>query len=134
MAHALAGRTAVVTGASRGIGLACAQQLIEAGARVALLARGSAELQRQARALGGSAVALDCDVTRPDDVATAVRAVHEQFGAEPDILVNNAGYFALASAERTSPEMFARTVGVNLVAPFQFVHALLPGMKARGSG
>jgi len=125
----------VVTGASRGIGLACAAALARAGARVALVARSSAELARHAAELGGGAIAIPCDVGDAVAVAAALRALHDRFGADaPDILVNNAGYFAIAPLEGTSPEAFARTLGVNLAAPFLFAHALVPGMKARGRG
>jgi NAD(P)-dependent dehydrogenase (short-subunit alcohol dehydrogenase family) len=131
----LDGHTAVVTGASRGIGLAIAGALAGAGARVALIARSAADLERHAAALGGGAVAIPCDVGDLHAVQAAVRALHEHFGADaPDILVNNAGYFAVRPLESTSPETFARTLGVNLAAPFLFAHALVPGMKARGRG
>jgi NADP-dependent 3-hydroxy acid dehydrogenase YdfG len=135
MAGALAGRTAVVTGASRGIGLACAAALAGAGAQVALVARSGADLERHAEELGGRALAIRCDVADAASVAGALRALRDGFGPDaPDILVNNAGYFAVEPVETTSPETFARTLGVNLAAPFLFVHAVVPGMKARRRG
>lgn len=135
MGRPLQGRTAVVTGASRGIGLAIASALAAAGARVALLARSSAELERHAAELGGGAVGITCDVGDLASVDAAVRRLRERFGADaPDVLVNNAGYFSVQPLESTSPETFARTLGVNLAAPFLFVHALVPAMKARGHG
>ncbi len=135
MAGPLDGRTAAVTGASRGIGLACAAALAGAGARVALVARSSADLARHARELGGGAVALTFDLADAHAVQAALVEFHHRLGADaPDILVNNAGYFAVAPLEGTSPETFARTLGVNLAAPFLFAHGVVPGMKARGRG
>ena len=135
MSRPLDGQTAAVTGASRGIGLAIAASLAEAGARVALVARSSADLERHAAELGGGAVAITCDVADARSVDAALRVLHDHLGPDaPDILVNNAGYFAVAPLESTSPESFARTLGVNLAAPFLFARALVPGMKARRRG
>ncbi len=131
----LDGRSAVVTGASRGIGLLTARTLAGAGARVALVARSSAELERHAAELGGGAFAVTCDVAEAGSVDAAVEVLARRFAAAwPDILVNNAGYFAVQPLEQTTPETFARTLGVNLAAPFLFLHALVPGMKARRRG
>ena len=124
--------TALVTGASRGIGLAVARVLASGGTRVAMLARSSDELRARAAEVGGEAVV--CDVTDADDVARAVAQVGEAFGGAPDVLVNNAGIFDLATVEETSPATFRRSLDVNLVAPFVLVHHFLPAMRARGSG
>jgi len=133
----LAGRSALVTGASRGIGLATARALAAAGARVALVARSAERLAALARELreahGVDAVALPCDVR---DVAAAARAAADaaaRLGAV-DVLVNNAGVFSLAPVEGTDPAEFARTLEANLVAPFAFARAVLPAMRARGAG
>ncbi len=135
MAGLLAGRTAVVTGASRGIGMACAATLARAGARLALVARSAEPLRRMAAVLGGDAFAVPCDGGDAGAVDAALGALREALGAEaPDILVNNAGIFSVQPLEQTSPEDFARALGVNLVAPFLLTRALLPGMKARRSG
>lgn len=135
MPGALTGRTALVTGASRGIGFACASTLARAGARVALLARSGAELERHARALGGGAFAVTCDVADAESVNGALHTLADTWGgAAPDILVNNAGVFAMAPLEATTPEAFTHALDVNLVAPFLFAHALVPGMRARGHG
>ena len=131
--HALDGRIALVTGASRGIGLACARVLADAGARVALFARGAYNLERAASTVGGGAFAAACDVGDPASLAGALARVRGELG-EPDLLVNNAGRFLIAPATDTSLADFAGVVTTNLVAPFGIVHALLPGMQQRGRG
>jgi NADP-dependent 3-hydroxy acid dehydrogenase YdfG len=130
----LAGRTALVTGASRGIGLACARVLAAAGVRVAMLARSEAALRTGARDIGLGAIPIVADVSRLDSVHQAVQEIETAFGDAPHIVINNAGLFTLASAVATSPADFARTVDTNLVAPFTILHAFLPAMRARGSG
>lgn len=130
----LAGRTALVTGASRGIGLAAVRRLAGAGARVAILARGAEVLEHVARELGNDAIPVVCDVSRPDAVEGAAAIVAEAFGGAPDVLVNNAGHFHLHTVAETDPLDFARTLETNLVAPFLFVRAFLPAMRERGSG
>ena len=130
----LAGRTALVTGASRGIGLACARILAVAGARVAMCARSEDALRTAARDIGLGALPIACDLSRPDSARTAVQEVEIAFGGAPHIIVNNAGLFTLAPLEATSPAEFARTVDTNLVGPFTIIHAFLPAMRARRSG
>lgn len=132
--HSLAGRTAVVTGASRGIGLAIARTLVEAGARVAMLARTGDVLAREAAALGSGAFPVPCDVGVPEQVDRAVALLRGALSESPDILVNNAGAFPLSAIGVMSPADFAATLNVNLVAPYRFLHAFVGAMKARGSG
>ncbi len=86
----LSDRTAVVTGASRGIGAACARALAAAGARVALVARSTADLARLAGELGGGAVALPADLAREDDVRSVADRAQDVLGGVT-LLVNNAG-------------------------------------------
>jgi NADP-dependent 3-hydroxy acid dehydrogenase YdfG len=129
----LAGRTALVTGASRGIGAAVARRLAAAGARVALLARSEDALRALAEELGGDAVVLPCDVGA-SGAAERAAAMLLAAGAAPDILVNNAGAFMIAPAAETSIGDFRATLEVNLVAPFTFVRSFLGGMRERGSG
>jgi NADP-dependent 3-hydroxy acid dehydrogenase YdfG len=130
----LAGRGAVVTGASRGIGLATARALGNAGARVVMLARSGDALRAAAAELGDEATAITCDVTDARDVDAATERVRQTLGRAPDILVNNAGAFALAAVDRMETAEFEQTIAVNLVAPFHFVRTFLPSMRERGAG
>ncbi len=133
-AATLDGRAAVVTGASRGIGLATARALASAGARVVMLARSRAELVERAGEIGAEAIAIGCDVTDATAVEAAAREASRVLGRAPDILVNNAGAFALAQIDRMETDEFERTIAVNLVAPFHLVRTFLPGMRERGAG
>jgi NADP-dependent 3-hydroxy acid dehydrogenase YdfG len=134
----LAGRTALVTGASRGIGVATARALAGAGARVALLARSEDALRAVAAELAAAgapaAVVAPCDLRDGDAVAAAAAAVDAAFGGPPDVLVNNAGVFAVAPAHETTADDFAASVDANLIAPFRLVRTFLPAMRARGAG
>lgn len=130
----LAGRTALVTGSSRGIGAAVARRLATAGARLVLVARTEHVLRTLAVELRGDALVVACDMREPDS-ATFVRRRLDAAGVDcPDIIVNNAGAFVLAPAHETSVDQFRETLEVNLTAPFGLVHAFLPTMRARGSG
>jgi NADP-dependent 3-hydroxy acid dehydrogenase YdfG len=140
----LAGRTALITGASRGIGAATARALAGAGARLALVARGADalhafadELAEGGRTRGGAhgghlVVAADC--TKAEDVTRMAATVTAWAGGPPDILVNNAGIYPRAKLHEQNPDEFAATLDVNLAAPFRVLHAFLTAMRARGSG
>jgi NADP-dependent 3-hydroxy acid dehydrogenase YdfG len=130
----LAGRAALVPGASRGIGAAIARRLSREGARVALVSRDARALEALAAELGNGAVAAACDLHLPG-AADVVQAALDDLGAdEPDILVNNAGSFVVAPAHETSVDLFRETLELNLTAPFAFVRTFLPAMRRRGSG
>jgi NADP-dependent 3-hydroxy acid dehydrogenase YdfG len=129
----LEGRTAIVTGASRGIGLAIARAFLGQGARVALLARSAEVLEREAAAWAGRALAVPCDLANGGDVDRALSAVAQWLGT-PDVLVNNAGAFALAPVGAIPAGDAERLVDVNLLAPLRLVNAVVPAMKQRGRG
>jgi NADP-dependent 3-hydroxy acid dehydrogenase YdfG len=129
---ALGGKTAVVTGASRGIGAGIAAALSAAGTRVALIGRNQSTLKERAAEIKGS-IPIAADVTDPKSVEKATERVRSELGV-PDIIVNNAGIFSVAVVEDTSGEQFANMLNTNLVAPFLFVHAFLGEIKKRGSG
>jgi NADP-dependent 3-hydroxy acid dehydrogenase YdfG len=126
--------TAVVTGASRGIGRAIAQALIDAGARVALIARNETPLREVVERSDGRGLAIACDVSIAADVMAAVEIIDDAFGGAPDVLVNNAGAFNLATIDSLDPSAFSADLETNLVAPVRFARAFLPGMRARGRG
>jgi NADP-dependent 3-hydroxy acid dehydrogenase YdfG len=126
--------TAVITGASKGIGAALALQCAAAGVRVALLARSEAPLQALADRIGAGALAITCDLTDAAAVGVASAQILDAFGGAPDLLVNNAGLFQLAPVESMSPADFTAVVQTNLIAPFLLTRALLPAMRARGTG
>lgn len=130
----LAGRIALVTGASRGIGAAVARRLAAEGARVGLLARAAGPLEVLAEELGGGAFAIACDVSATGAATQALDACESTAGRGPDILVNNAGAFAIAPVGETTMASFRQTVETNLVGPFALASAALPGMRARGHG
>lgn len=130
----LSGRTALVSGASRGIGLAIARLLVREGARVAMLARGEAELRTSAGELGPDALPFVCDVGDPETARRVAGDVADRFGGAPDVLVNNAGLFALSRVDETTVTSFHRMLDVNLVGPFVLMRELLPGMRQRGRG
>ncbi len=127
MPAALNDATAVVTGASRGIGAATAECLAAAGARVVGLARSLPERHEPAR------WDIPCDLTDAGAVEAHARQVVEEWGP-PDIVVNNAGTFLLRPFEDTDPDTFAEQLAINLTAPFTVARAFLPAMRAAGRG
>lgn len=130
---ALSGRSAVVTGASRGIGAGIAAALAAQGVRVVMLARNEARLKELSERIPGS-IPVACDVTDAKSIDRATKRIVRQLGAAPDILVNNAGLFQIASVEATTAESFAEILNTNLVGPFVFVRTFLEEMKSRKSG
>ena len=133
MTTRLSGRSAVVTGASRGIGAGIASALAAEGARVVMLARNEARLKEASRSVKGS-IPITVDVSDPRSVERVAQQISTELGGAPDILVNNAGIFGVSIVEETKADFFLQTINTNLAGPFLFVRAFLAGMKKRGSG
>lgn len=127
-------RTALITGGSRGIGLAIARGLVREGVRVALVARGVEELATRKSELGGDTVVVAGDVTDAKEIDRVVAAVGAAFGGMPDILVNNAGIFIPKALDVLTSEEYERMITINLIAPFFLLRAILPTWKAQGNG
>jgi len=131
----VAGRVALVTGAARGIGRACAVALARAGADIALGFRdreAGGDVADAIRALGRRALPLQMDVTRREQIASAVAEAQRTFG-RIDILVNNAGIGPPNAAETVSEPDFDATVAVNLKGTF-FVSQEVGRLMIRAGG
>jgi len=136
MIISLKGRTAVITGGSRGLGEAMAKTLAEAGANIALVARDikRLELVRDAIAeTGGTAAVFTADVTQEKEVASLAEMVNQRFGAA-QILINNAGTNIRKNLVDYSLEEFRSVLDSSLISTFLMCRAFVPGMKGSGYG
>src|SRR5688572_5823222 len=132
----LAGRTALVTGASRGIGAECVRLLLAAGASVHAIGRDPRAFESVYPPKGSAkadATFTQLDLSDATALANSLPALRRDIGT-PDIIVNNAGHFFIATAEETDAADFDRTLRVNLSAPFAIVREFLGDMKKKGSG
>ena len=127
-------KVAVVTGAATGLGQAFAVRLAEEGVRIAVVDIASAsETEARVRAAGGEALAVLCDVSQPESVASLAAAVERRFGG-CDILVNNAGIYPMVPFDAMTLEDWRRMFAVNLESMFLTSKAFVPGMKRRQWG
>ncbi len=133
------GRTAIVTGGARGIGLAIARTLYNAGAQVALVDSGcgidggapdDGVVQSAAGSLGDRALGIAADVSDPDAVRAAVDRILDWAG-RIDVLVNNAAILRDGFVFKARPEDFARVIGVNLTGAFLMTNAVTPVLRAQ---
>ena len=132
-AHALDGRHALVTGAGRGIGAAIATRLAHEGARVTLLGRNRAALERLSAELGDATQVVCADVADGAAVAAAIAEAAARFGGV-DILINNAGQAQSAPLQRTSDEVWNSMLAVNLTGTYHGIRATLPAMLQKRYG
>ncbi|MBZ4400346.1 SDR family oxidoreductase [Myxococcus sp. MISCRS1] len=134
--YSFEGRTVLVTGGSRGLGLVLCRQLVREGARVALCGRDTQSLERALEELereGGEVLALPCDVRDSVQVEAMVGAVLEHWGAV-DVLINNAGTIQVGPMESMTVEDFEDAVDTHLWGPLYTTLAVLPAMKQRREG
>ena len=132
----LRGKKAIVTGASRGIGVNIALRLAERGVNLALVARSAEGLQRvkdAVEALGVKAVALAADIGELEGLRGLVERATRELGPL-DLLVNNAGVIPAGRFHELGAEEHERAMAVNLLGPMRLVRLVLPGMIARGRG
>lgn len=128
-------RTAIVTGAARGIGYAFAQTLLQQGIAVVIADReGAEEAAARLQQGGGECLGLRTDVTSESDIAAMVQACVDRFGGV-DILVNNAGLITgLRPFEEITGAEWMKVMEVNTLGPFLCSKAVVPIMRARGGG
>jgi NAD(P)-dependent dehydrogenase (short-subunit alcohol dehydrogenase family) len=130
------GKSVLITGGSRGLGLTIARRIAAEGGRVALLARDEAELSRacaELRALGGEAFAVPCDLLDRAQSLGAVPRVLERFGAI-DVLINNAGIIQVGPLQNMQRQDFEKAMQMHFWAPFNLMEEIIPHMRARGGG
>ena len=132
----LSGKIVAITGASSGIGLACAEELARRGAAVVLGARRTERLQEAVAGIeraGGRAAAIAVDVTREEDVNALVEHARTRFG-RLDVMICNAGFGFYGTLEQTPPEMMRQMMDVNYMGTFFGARAALPLFRAQQGG
>jgi len=127
MTRILDGKLALVTGGGRGIGVAIARALAEAGARVVVCGRNKTDLDAVAKEIGGVALKVDLLDRKATDEAMAS-------AGHVDVLVNNAGIAESAPLDRTTDELWDRIMELDATAPFRIIRAFAPGMIKAGWG
>ena len=133
----LDGHTAIITGASKGLGLAMAKEFAASGANVAILAR-NRDLLAEAQAIAsegasGRVETFSCDVSKADDVSRTFEAVIKTF-KHVDILINNAGISRAMPSEQITDELWQEDLDLKLFAAIRLSRLVWPGMKARKWG
>jgi 3-hydroxybutyrate dehydrogenase len=134
----LTSKTAVVTGSTSGIGLACARAFAKEGANIVLNGFGKPEEIEATRAgieseYGVKATHSPADLTKPGEIEGLIRLAEETYGSV-DVLVNNAGVQYVSPIEDFPPEKWEQIIGLNLSSAFYTMRAAIPGMKRRGWG
>lgn len=133
MSAEFGGKTAIVTGAARGVGREIAGQFAERGAAVAVVDINAEGALQAAEEIGSNALTIACDVSSWQAVEAMVETVIAQLG-RIDIVVNNAGICERVTIEQLTPESWDRILAVNLRGPFLVCKAVVPHMKSLGSG
>ena len=134
--YSFEGKTVLITGGSRGLGLVLARQFADEGARVAVCARDEGELGRakaDLEAQGAEVLTVACDVRDQADVNRMIEEVRARFG-QIDVLVNNAGVIQVGPLETQTQEDFENAMAVHFWAAFYTMQAVIPEMRERGEG
>ena len=129
----LNGKRALITGGGRGIGRAIALAFAREGARIAVAARTTDQVEQVASEIGDGAIALVCDISDPESVARMFSRMREHLG-DADILVNNAGVAESATLVNTTDELWHRHLSINLSGTFYCTRAALPAMLKKDWG
>ncbi len=129
-------KSVLITGGSRGLGLAIARQIAAEGGRLALLARDEEELDRacaELRELGGEAIAVPCDLRDRAQSLGAIETVINRYGAI-DVLINNAGIIQIGPLDHMRPDDFEKSMQLHFWAPFNLIQQVVPHMRRAGGG
>jgi NAD(P)-dependent dehydrogenase (short-subunit alcohol dehydrogenase family) len=131
-----AGKSVLITGGSRGLGLTIARRIAAEGGRVALLARDEDELAHacaELRALGGEALAVPCDLLDRGQSLGAIETVVDRFGGI-DVLINNAGIIEVGPLDNMRRQDFEKSMQLHFWAPFNLIRQVIPHMRRAGGG
>jgi NAD(P)-dependent dehydrogenase (short-subunit alcohol dehydrogenase family) len=134
--YSFTGKSIVITGGSRGLGLTIARRLAMEGARIALLARDQEELAeacRQLRGIGGDALAVPCDLLDRGQSLGAIETVIDRFGAI-DVLINNAGIIEVGPLDNMRRQDFEQAMNLHFWAPLNLIQQTIPHMRRAGGG
>jgi len=134
--YSFAGKTVVITGGSRGLGLTIARLIAREGGRLALLARNEDELAQaceELRGLGGEAIAVSCDLLDRNQSLGAIECVLDRFG-RIEVLINNAGIIEIGPLEHLRRQDFEKSMALHFWAPFNLIQGIVPHMRRAGGG
>lgn len=134
--YSFRGKSVVITGGSRGLGLLLARQLGEEGAKLTLLARSGMELEKaeeELKAKGIEVLAFPCDVRKQSEVESAVERIIRLYG-RVDVLINNAGVIQVSPLEHIELQDMQNAVDTHLWGPYYFMRAVWPHMRGQGGG
>lgn len=130
------GKTVLITGGSRGLGLVMARQLVDEGARVAICSRHGDEVTRAVNELqgsGGIVLGVECDVAEAREFDAFVALVEQELGPI-DVLINNAGVIQVGPGDEMTTEDYQRAMDIHFAAPLHAMQRLSPAMRRRGTG